>query len=993
MVICLRPAGRILLGHRFRFSNRKCQALFSFRGFNARSISSGPSVNNPSSHPYTVRPPRSRAKHLRCPVPRSERTDIAKWIPFLDRFLPSHLREGSVDCLEDGVRSEAEQCQAILQLLFQARSFMNFDLLAYMGFKMNRWNAVRALVDKLLDNAEALRSKHAGRNDLPSNIDWKSMGRSFDEITGDELYRTLAISVQGSTDFRSLDSYDSYSEEPILGTRMGETNLRVGTMEELWQSLGYFIIEAADMRQEESALIMHHFYYIVARLHNLDYIPSNVYKDTPIRGSYPLLRPPAMHLLSTRIMTILTDTMLEARMEELSTSTDQQSSMEWLRSSKTELGFGVWLEFILWCCVEGGYAREAAWILQSTRNRSKEWKVASFARLLKTIGPIDPKKIDHHDTWEQCGNSSRISTMGRPKGSFLGMGERTITHEVVVAVMDGLTNAVRTGVGFRGDSAPHVWERLGLLRGLLNKNMLYVGAGFVNYLIMRILEAGGIVAEVKPQALELLLDVSPSITTADELEMPLEKLAELSNKGVIPNKSAMILGLYHYTLNAYASSGHISGTIDVLEKLVAAVDYTRIHMIRQSIMESRYVTKAYNVRKSSLKTPLNNGSNDHEMSPLGRLQLPPSSLSLLLSVFTNSRAFSLASWVVNPRESAGPIIPSDMYRDEVLAPTLIQFATATNNSHLLSNVLERVARPWPVSILHHMLDYRIANFRWKHALELLVQLRDVERIQWVPNNVATLAATIIKLDQPDNLLPQFSSSEDQRQALEQATHILTYMLEGKFSAREDFSKERDFHPAQMLYQLHRIFKSAGSPALLDVCTKVKLKWQRPVESSCYVPANAFRTLIAAVVEVYGSAAGRQLYTKWCMYPATPRARRIDSGGNTRLFYSSQLNPETGGVVPIFDSRWHAGNAGKLVMPNLDIVRTIALCALKDQTDLTTKSKEASPEVTDESVTSVLNWCMRVFFDLGLTDREVDRELDGYLTRIRDRLRREQASEE
>ncbi|WEW55049.1 hypothetical protein PRK78_000477 [Emydomyces testavorans] len=985
MIICLRPGNRILLGHRLRVPDQGCPAPISVRGF-AKTNSSFFRVKNTPTHPYVVRPPQSRARRLPCPVPRAERTDISKWVPFLDRYLPSHLRGDSTNILEAELQSEAEQCQAILQLLFQARSFMNFDLLVYMGFKLDRWQAVRRLVDKLLDNAEGLQSKHSVQGCLPSNIDWKSMGPSFEEITGDEIYPSVTISLQNGIDHQPLVSYDSYSEEPTFGGRLGETNLRIGTMEELWQTLGLFIIEAADMDPEKSALVIHHFYYIVARLHFLDYIPKNVYRDAANRGTTPPLRPPAMHLLSTRIMSTLTDTILEPNMEELAVASGQRSSMELLRSSERRLGFGVWLEFILWCCVEGGYAREAAWIIQNTRNRSKEWKVASFARLLEANGPLDPRKIDYHDTWAQCGQFSTLQQFKKSEDPFLGLGARTISREVLVSVMDGLTNAVRAGVSFRGDSAHYVWERIGLLRGLLNRNLLYVNSGFINYLIVRILEAGGIVAEVKPQALDLLLNVAPSIMTADKLDLSFEKLVELSDKGNIPNTSAVILGLYHYTLNAYASSGHISGTIDVLEKLIGAVDYKKVHLIRELIMESKYLTKAHNVRKTNSTPASIPELNDSRPPPLAGLQLPASSLNLLLSTLTDSEVFSLASWILNPREFAGPIIPIDMYNDEVLSPAIIRFATATKDFPLVFSLLETVRRPWPRSTLQPTLEFRITRFRWKQVLELLIYLRDVERAQWEPKNVATLAATILRLDQPHDRFRQFLPPEDHESALAGGKQILRHMLEGEFDAPDDFSKGRDLGTQQTLFQFHRIFESIKSPSLSDVCSNVKLKWQGTVNSSRYLPADAFRTILAAVVEVYGSTVGQRLYHKWCMSPTTPHARRIDSGGNARLFYSSQLNPEIGGIEPSFDPHWHADNRGKLVMPDLSVVRVIALGALKEQKSLLENREMVSDEITSESVTSVLNWCIRIFFELGLTDREIDRELDGHLTRTRERLR-------
>ncbi|KAI1977710.1 hypothetical protein LOZ53_002363 [Ophidiomyces ophidiicola] len=966
MLIWLRQGGRILLSHELHFPIQRYPTALNVSKF-------GTTIYPHQSYDghQINRPPDSRGKRLRCPVPSTECSDISKWIPYLDRYLPPQLRASSIALPEAESQSEAQQCQAILQLLFQARTLMNFDLLTYIGFKQKRWQALTVIVDKLLHSAENLRSHDSQRPTLPSNIDWKKMGSSFNDITADKFSLPPIVPMTSDTNFNSLVLYDYYSEEPMLDSRMGEQSLRVGTMEELWQSLGYFILEVADMSTEESTIVMRHFYYIVARLHNLGYIPENVYKDVPKSNFEPPLRPPIMHLLSTRIISILTDTILEANVKETPASNGHLSAMDLLKSSERLLGFGVWLELVLWCCVEGGFARGASWILRNMRRRSNQWKVASFTRIIKKSGPIDHRKIDSHDTWENCGQLSMALPSKRTDNTFLGMGERTITQEVVVAVMEGLTNTVRSGVGLRGDSVAQIWGSVGLLRGLLNSNSLYVHPRFFNYLIFRILEAGGIVVDVKPQALEALLNISPSISTANELDKSSEELVKLWQNGYEPNDSAMMLGLYHYILDLYTSTCHISGAIEVLERLIGTVDSTKVHLIRELIMDSKYLNRAQNVLKTSGKcAPVDQSS---ALRPLASLQLSPSSLYLLLNSLTDAKVFSIASWILNPHESAGPIIPKNIQENEILSPAVIRFAAAINDPALVADLLDSIPRPLSKSTLHAMLDYTIAMFHWKDSLELLLYLRDVRHIQWEPRNIASLAAAVIKLEQPYGKLTQFSSPEDQAHALSQGKKILTYVLEGKFNIPPDFSKSHDIISQRTLFQLHRIFESIQSPSLAEVCKNCKLEWNSKVKQHHYIPAETFSAVLAAVVQVYGSSSGQRLYLKWCASPTTARACRIDSGGNDIL--ASQLSL---GLEKL--ERWQNVKDDKLVMPDLNVVRTIALSALEEQNDLTRGHEMLSSEITAESVNSVLDWCMRIFFDLGLRDRDIDKELDGHLTR-------------
>src|SRR5262249_16798720 len=157
------------------------------------------------------------------------------------------------------------QCQAILQLLYQARTLMNFDLLAYLGIQLDRWQAVHEIIKKLLDNAQRLQSSPS-RGYLPSNVDWASLG-SFARITEDQWRLEEPVPLLHGECHPSLVSFDVYSEEPMMTNRMGESVLRVGTMEELWQSLGSIILEAADLPLKESQIAMSYFYRILAHLH------------------------------------------------------------------------------------------------------------------------------------------------------------------------------------------------------------------------------------------------------------------------------------------------------------------------------------------------------------------------------------------------------------------------------------------------------------------------------------------------------------------------------------------------------------------------------------------------------------------------------------------------------------------------------------------------------------------------------------------------------
>src|SRR5947207_10661616 len=139
MNVCLRPGLTRYLGHRLSvygefpvtFLSRFCNSSSRNSPLWSREISSETSCHVRRGQ---------RSIQIPCPVPVGLRENPVHWIRFLEQYLPPRLRQNPSDnTVAEG--SEPEQCQAILQLIYQARTLMNFDLLAYLGVKLGRWRA------------------------------------------------------------------------------------------------------------------------------------------------------------------------------------------------------------------------------------------------------------------------------------------------------------------------------------------------------------------------------------------------------------------------------------------------------------------------------------------------------------------------------------------------------------------------------------------------------------------------------------------------------------------------------------------------------------------------------------------------------------------------------------------------------------------------------------------------------------------------------------
>ncbi|EZF31984.1 hypothetical protein H109_05407 [Trichophyton interdigitale MR816] len=977
MSICL--PRRILLGHSCFQARRHVfyPPLTPYR------LSLG-IIQSPSPSTWRNYAHRSKDSSKRKPYPippAGLRKDPSEWIKSLEIYIPPrNVDNGLAAAGPIGRKSWQEDSKAILELLYQAREQLGFDLLTILGLKLGRWRDFHLIFNKLFDFASESRAL-ARPGELPSNIDWSSLG-SFDRLSGDHLKTTSLSELRVDTDGRDALSVKDYLEGAMLQHQTGKADRRAEAMSEILQSLGSFILEASDLPEAESASVMSHFHLVVAQLHHLDMIPSGVYKyDSNYDPTLPN-RPPEMQLLSYPIMSVVSGVALEAAAADNAIDGPESDSTPFAPLSKFKsrpLGFGIWLEFILWCCVEGGYAAEASWILQMSRSRSKAWNIQSWAALHQSKGPIDPLKMDRYDTWEECGVLSDEPFSYRSDRPFLGMGERTITKEVVYSVMEGLINSLKTDAGTPsgpGDPLKFVLTRLGLLRALLGRNKLSLSQEELTYLIVRILETGAVVPETDPQSLEHLLNHASYILPAEHsINPPVAGYENVSLPEYKPAESLVVLGLYQYALNIYASSGRASGTIDIFGRLLGEVDPAKVFEMRESVLDPKYLVMAHRVHQTaSSRSRIAQSPAQSE-----RLELPPVSWALLLDTLTSSRLYRLADWVTHTCAKALEVSTSRTREGFLITDSLVRLATATKNRELYSNTIKRLERPLRRQTLIALLNWRIGECDSKGAVELLRYLRDIRLSQWDIENITSLAAVIIRLEcQPsssDQSSSDFIPAENQDEALELACSLLVDLLNGKFNQHYSYAKDPNISKA-ILNRLHHVFRSVPG-RLSNACRKVQLQWDRRYDPEYRIPPSAFNHLLAAVVDTQGCLPGKRLWDQFCIDPLlsfdASRDRkqqkiRTDLPFNARSIYPKRT---------------------PLVVPDLTTVRIIANAALDEQKSPRQSGHNPAYPVVQpltsqkhsaDNVNRVLDWCVRVYERLGLDFREINRELDGHPAR-------------
>jgi hypothetical protein len=100
----------------------------------------------------------------------------------------------------------------------------------------------------------------------------------------------------------------------------------------------------------------------LARLHHAGMISDRVYQYPKPDASQIVFRPPALHFLSSSIMSVLSDAAWhehETAVAAAAADAGEPSPFIPYTPGIRELGPEIWLELILWCCVEHGFAERA----------------------------------------------------------------------------------------------------------------------------------------------------------------------------------------------------------------------------------------------------------------------------------------------------------------------------------------------------------------------------------------------------------------------------------------------------------------------------------------------------------------------------------------------------------------------------------------------------------------------------------------------------------
>lgn len=906
------------------------------------------------------------------------------WADLLEQYLPHKLRLDANTLTtrildDDGLRS----IRRLPRLLFNARTTqpLKLDLLSYVGVVQGRWEAVLWLVKAMLDQCvssntpldwDAVSSMH----DTP----WSTHGESLKDLTSHPIWaeKSTLHPDPGATLSEATDS------NPPEQWGLIEYMKRNG-IGQIWQSIGCMVLQAADLPKQDEPfkLIMFNVYQILAHLHHINALPETIYNYASAQDPSVLQKPPTLNLLSSHIMTILSDTAWKVHEKEGSLNpfplTANQASSGYdspaasLQPRIRELGPEVWLDLVLWSCVEGGWITEGAWLVGEMMRRKGEqrWSAVNWHALSKPSVKSDAwSRVKSEIARSRMNQIARgISIAGRlGDPAILETVPRTVSSEVIVALVDGLVNTTRRTTNVYGNSPTDVQRYLNACKNLLERKHFALDTNAWNGIILRLVESGGFFPEAEPRVLEYIINLTPSYLKESEASK-VDESPSSSARAYAADQTTANLGLLYRNLHAFSEQGDLQGALRTFKKLQALVDANR----NRAIQELALNLGDHKLVEASTDSPM----DDLDPVPGVHPSIPTNVLATFLDLVTEAKAFDFGKWLLYSDEVDGPTIPPERYSDENIQPALLRFATATADASLLNKITKTLEAPLPENILRALMRCQIALRKWDAVGDLLVYFQEEEGMKWNAVDVMILARAVLRLENDTK-----TSSFDKAQLISKAHALLQGLLQGKYDSARDPSQLPDPSQIQMANQLRRILQTVPG-SLSEVAATVCRSYR--VSSSCGVSSHAFNQLLEGVVENYGSTAGRLLWNRWC--------RKTDADADRRLLQRTS-------------------EAEQVVVPNLQLLRTIMRpIALARYSAGSTESSsgKGSPSTgeeqkqanhtptaggrnTSEQIGSgndggsgqfgseeehdLLRWGSSMYRNFGLTDKEIQMELPG-----------------
>lgn len=912
----------------------------------------------------------------------------------LDIYLPPRLRGPSSEAASS-LGSDVPTL-TVSAFLSQARRVANIDLLTHLGVKQNRWDAVLWLVQQLLEETLRLRAPITSQSEPSSKKLPRSRGFRLKDSRrkGSSSLDQLTQSSANLVDFHksyfaltspidSLKALHGDGDNPLMDGAVETPSAGIGLV---LRSLGRLILTASKEIPSNSTPITSHIFHILVYLRRCGCFMSKKGGSQTTASTANLGKVPVLETVMADYVTLLEGAFYSSdiahglrQSRTVSPQMPQKHNLESLRT----VPLGVHFEMLLWACVSDERYAEGAAIVQEAR-KFKNWSLFSWKDVTRDVTSQTNESI------AQSYLQSRSDPAAKTSHHF--------SAEVVEALVDGLlASTSRNSVSSTGYSLGEISDRLGTLKGTLDREKKGLQTDSWNSLIARFAQAPEMNIENNAKVMEKVLEMAETYNRGHDVATTMAHSDADTSQAITIDNSAVVLGLYHRTLMSCVRSRDVTGTLRVLARLQSLTDENK----RQSLTDFFDQIRGRNLRAgiavakkelgpvALLSQAIQEGEFAEVQYPAMFPQIPLNVLAAMLDLFTESGEMDVARWMVHTEDVDGPLIPVQLYSNQLIAPPLIRFAAASRDSALMANVTKVQQGNVSGRTLVALCDSRIQQGDWRGAGEIFGLIRDYSLHEWSSVDFAKIIKSLLG--------PISGTATSLSSPAHQASTLLQRLLRGDLG--QVWGTE--FVELDSLVAI----MCTIDPKLMNLCSNLLSSL---TEFHLKFPGEAFDLILQGVVRTYGSGNGRRLWNIWCAGGHGQRNIRLDPVATSVLRRTKEFHSDEEHAARQQVESRTARIHGR-IEPDLRTIRIIVQQALRElqgfdvsapalveqsskpslPTSKTTVSTKESA-VRKRATVSVLQWAGKVLrTTFRLSDKDIGYELQEHLWKRQSNMQSEQ----
>ncbi|KAH7139337.1 hypothetical protein B0J11DRAFT_41291 [Dendryphion nanum] len=874
------------------------------------------------------------------PLPHhGARDNIHEWLTAMERYIPPRLR------LKIPATSETTFSGASLDfswLLIQAQ-VSSQDIISHVGLVEGRWDLVLWMVKKVIEDGERAQQPETHWETFENWPDMK--GRPMKDLTNKPInLPRLPVSPNLG---HSLDDITSAPES--IEFRRVVTKKALG---QVWRSLGNILLTATESHHNAGAQTMSHVLEIIALLHHTGLIPDSVYSHKSHNDPHGLQQPPTLHLLSSSILTALSDATWRAHEASVKAAKNPKDAKYFLgqeipgsryKVQVPEVAPELWLELVLWSCLHGGWISDGVAILEKLfREPSHRWRLISWQQLQSVSEDPSGWRLfgKGHDAASKYQDRTRV--------------QRTISSELVTAFIDGLVNEMRVGVGARGTEPEDIVRHIQGLKQFLDVNSLSLGFATWDSIIVRLLESGGVVPEKRPELLLEIMKLSSGFGV--EVASPNAPSRSTTEPPYFFEPSTTPISLLHRTMRSFLNNGGITGAMQTLKALQDFTDQNKQKSVEEFFLSLK---RAPPKRDEAFPRP-------PIEFPAFDPQLPNPLLAKLLDLATEAKLYDFSRFLFSSEDLDGPLIGTQLYNDWRIAASLIRFGTLVGDNELVMKIVRNVSiwdnktktQQLPAMLLTVMLCAQIQLHRWQSVGKMQNFVLENPGYRPRAEILAHFAAEALRLHK--------NASEDSESSATVALQAFKSLLFAWESiVLRDLRNE--------LYCILAILSSTDA-GLKDFCSQFLAFSAR---QSINLSTDDFNKVLAGTLDGFGSAKGRDLVDMWCHRPPKTFEPFRASGGlptmpRFRLEKGQELEDrpqdimltQTSGAKLILQGR---------INPNRQTIWAVLRKVQQEEADRLTSGEKMDHDVRVE-MRMTLKWAARLLYYMGFDYEDIVQDL-------------------